>query len=169
MYFERDVMNAAVLSDTVDSCNVLVVELRGGSSLLVEAADDLSVGSLIGWQKLERDVTLEFGIERPKHRSHPPCADRFLQPEVADEFAGNGKRDRSENLCRPPAPFSRTTRAPQHRQRWIRPDRVDAIHPRLVLAIPNGRLADIGFSARIGAQHRIMLNSLGRPRGPRPC
>ena len=61
---EGDVVIHAVLADAEYPRDVLVVELRGGPSLLVESLDNFAVIRLIGRKQLQSDVALELGIER---------------------------------------------------------------------------------------------------------
>ena len=84
---EGDVMVRAVLTDAVDPRDVLVIELRGGAPLLVEARDDFGVAGLIGGQELERDLAVELGIECAKNRPHAADADGFFDQERVDKIA----------------------------------------------------------------------------------
>ena len=100
---EGDVVDRSVLADAVDPRDVLVVELGGGSPLLVEPADDLRVGGLIRRQQLERDLAVELGVERRKTAPIPPTPIASSSRKVSISSPGSGQRDRCgarELLCR---------------------------------------------------------------------
>ena len=89
---ERDVVDMSILSDAVDTRDILMIESRGGSPFLVEPTNDFLIRSLIGRQQLESDVAFELGVEQlGETRTHTPgCFNRFFEQECVDQLAGNG-------------------------------------------------------------------------------
>jgi hypothetical protein len=159
--FKGDVVQISILTDTIHAGNILVVELGRGSSLLVEPADHFPVGRLVGRQELERDEAFELRIERPEDGPHPAGADRFLEPEGVDQLARQRQWDRSRRLGEAPFPHRRAVRAPEYRHHRVRLRELHDVNSRLALEIGGSLDGIIGRSARLGAQHRLMLNGSG--------
>ncbi len=160
---ERDVMVRAVLTDAVDSRDVLVIELRGGAPLLVEARDDFGIAGLIRGQKLERDLTVELGVERSKNRPHAADADGFFDQERVDKVARHGQGGRCGNrgyrAGGPPA--CRAARSTMNRRRLVRSGHVTRIDSWFHFGTRSGGHCILTWCGRLGDQHRLALKSSG--------
>src|SRR5207237_427748 len=135
-------------------------ELGGGTALLVKPLDDVPIGGLVGRQELEGDVAVELGIECAEDRSHTAGADGFLEAEGLNELADLGQGHRDVGRGGSEASPGRAARSPQERERGIRLAG-DAVDLRRVRQVANGMRGTLGWSARLGAQHRLVLSGLG--------
>ena len=155
-------MEDPVLPDAVDPRDILVIELRGRSPLLVEPRDDFGIGGLIGRQELERDLTVELGVEGAKDRPHPADADRFFDQEPVEHIARH-RQDRGVATSAAGERRSilrRAARPAMHRRR-ARPDAhaaESASVRRCARRQGSGLIAGFG---RLGDRHRLVLNSSG--------
>src|SRR5260221_291197 len=80
---EGDEVQPLVFAAEVDARDVLVVELGGGTGLVLEADDVFGIGRHLRRQHLQGDDAAELQIGGANHRGHAACAERFNQFEVA--------------------------------------------------------------------------------------
>ena len=88
---EGDVVDMSILSDAVDTRDILVIESRGRSPFLVEPTNDLLIGSLVGRQQFERDLAFEPGVERRKTAPIPPAPIASSSRNVSIRSPGTGR------------------------------------------------------------------------------
>jgi hypothetical protein len=72
----RDVGDRAALADIVDDDDVRMVQRRGGSRLLLEAAQALYVAGKLRGQDLQRHLAAQPRVPRPVNLSHATRAER---------------------------------------------------------------------------------------------
>jgi hypothetical protein len=75
--------------ESVDTCNVRMVERGEDLRLALEAGEPVGIRGEVLRQHLEGDVPVERRIVRPIHLAHPPCADQggdFIGAESSADF-----------------------------------------------------------------------------------
>ena len=83
----REELNAAVLADPVDHGDVGVAESCRGLGLALETEAAFLVVGQLGWQDLERDVAVQFGVEGFPDDAHAAFADLLDQSVVEQVFS----------------------------------------------------------------------------------
>src|SRR4029078_11308619 len=71
-----DEADAVFSADVEDDEDVRVVERRGGTRLLLEAAPPIRLERRVGREHFHRDVAIEPGVARTVHRAHAARANR---------------------------------------------------------------------------------------------
>ena len=69
--FHPNEIYTAALADFVDMCDVGVVERRRGFCFLRKSPHPLLIVRKLDRQNLQRNLAIQFGIQREIHLSHP--------------------------------------------------------------------------------------------------
>ena len=74
--FHGDERHAGLIANVVDGQDIGMVQCGRGLGFLLEATHAIGIVGETGWEDLDRDLTLEAGIQRAVHLTHAACPER---------------------------------------------------------------------------------------------